>query len=101
MKLKHAIASALVVGYVVPMVAVADVVTAKHDAQLTPMLLAAGESDRFDLLDTNQDGVIDRQEAAVDPEVAEAFDEIDTAGNDMITPEEFSAWEEVTEGQSY
>lgn len=101
MKLKHALASALVAGYVLPMVAVAEVAPTAHDAHAAAMVLAAADTERFDMLDTNQDGVIDRQEAAADPDVAAAFDEIDTANNGLLTPEEFSAWEEVTEERRY
>lgn len=100
MKFRKLLIASLAIGYALPMVAMADAVTTGNDRELAPLLLAAAESERFNQLDVNQDGVIDRTEAMVDPDVAAAFDEIDTAGTGEITPEEFAAWEEVSEAEA-
>jgi hypothetical protein len=98
MRLKTLVAALLAAGFVLPMLAVADTVrTADQDA-IAPMLLAQAGGERFDSLDANKDGVIDREEAAALPELEAAYDEVDTAGDGAITPEEFSAWEEVQQG---
>lgn len=78
MKLKTVIAAIMAAGFVLPMVA------------------NAGE-EKFHQLDVNQDGVIDREEAAAEPNLAAAFDEVNVAGTGELTIEEFSAWEEVQE----
>lgn len=75
------IATSLAVGFALPLVATA----------------AETESERFKQLDVNRDGVIDRDEAAIDPDVSAVFDEINTSGTGRITVEEFAAWEEVSE----
>lgn len=91
MRLRMTVAAIMAAGFALPMIAGAGEAT-KADS----MLLSQAE-ERFEMLDTNKDGVIDRNEAVVDPEVAAAFDEINVAGTGEITIEEFSAWEEVSE----
>jgi hypothetical protein len=49
----------------------------------------AFEQVRFEDLDTNRDGVIDRQEAQAVPELAERFDEFDTTGDGQLNRQEF------------
>lgn len=82
MTLKTVIAAIMAAGFALPMIT-----SAAGDA-------LSGEA-KFNALDANKDGVIDRQEAAADPDVAAAFDKIDAAGTGEITPEDFAAWEEV------
>ncbi len=96
MKLNKLLVASLAVAYSLPIVAFAGSIVPGPDRHLNTIVLAQADTDRFVELDANQDGVIDREEAAVDPEVAAAFEEIDTAGTGVITPEEFSAWEEVS-----
>jgi hypothetical protein len=98
MRLKTLVAALLAAGFALPMFAVADTVRTADSGEIAPMLLAQAGGERFDMLDTNKDGVIDREEAAALPELEAAYDEVDTAGNGVITPEEFSAWEEIQQG---
>lgn len=82
MTLKTVVAAIMAAGFALPMIA-----GAAGDA------LKAEQ--KFGALDTNKDGVINREEAAADPSVAGAFDRIDAAGKGEITLEDFAAWEEV------
>jgi hypothetical protein len=98
MRLKTLVAALMAAGFALPMVAVADVARTADQGEIAPMILAQAGSDTFDMLDANKDGVIDREEAAALPELEAAYDEVDTAGTGVITPEEFSAWEEIQQG---
>lgn len=58
----------------------------------------AFERVEFEQLDTDGDGVIDRDEAQVIPELAERFDEFDETGSGNLTRQEFEqAVEEIGE----
>lgn len=83
MTLKTVVAAIMAAGFALPMVAGAAGDALKADQ-------------KFEALDANKDGVIDRQEAVADPAVAAAFDQIDAARTGEITPEDFAAWEEVS-----
>jgi Ca2+-binding EF-hand superfamily protein len=68
---------------------------------LTPMVVLAadpaprpapnGESEWFKQLDTNQDGVISKDEAAKMPRIAQSFDRLDADHDGMITQDEMRA----------
>jgi hypothetical protein len=83
MNLKTVIVAIMAAGFALP-----TITSAAGDAP-------SGQA-KFNALDVNKDGVIDRQEAAADPDVAAAFDRIDAAGTGEIKPEDFAAWEEVS-----
>ena len=84
MTLKTVVAAIMAAGFAFPMIAGAAGDAMKPDQ-------------KFEALDTNKDGVIDRKEAAADASVAAAFDRIDAGGKGELTPEDFAAWEEVKE----
>lgn len=98
MRLKTLVAALMAAGFALPMLAVADMARTADQGEIAPMILAQAGGETFDILDVNKDGVIDREEAAALPALEAAYDEVDTAGNGVITPEEFSAWEEVQQG---
>ncbi|HEM46156.1 MAG TPA: EF-hand domain-containing protein [Alphaproteobacteria bacterium] len=49
--------------------------------------------ERFDRLDTNQDGSLSREEAQSDPRLANQIDKLDTNGDGVLDQAEFSAME--------
>ena len=46
----------------------------------------------FEELDTNADGAISKEEAAVDPPLAQAFATLDKDADGRLTPEEYAAY---------
>lgn len=46
----------------------------------------------FEELDTNADGAIGKDEAAVDPPLAQAFGTLDKDADGRLTPEEYAAY---------
>lgn len=69
------------------------------DAQATPPHTAPAPSSPkpFEDLDTNGDGAISKDEAAVDPPLAQAFGTLDTDADGRLTPEEYAVY---AQGQS-
>lgn len=51
----------------------------------------------FEELDANADGAISKDEAAVDPPLAQAFGTLDTDADGRLTPEEYAVY---AQGQS-
>jgi len=50
----------------------------------------------FDELDTNADGAISKDEAAVDPPLAQVFGTLDKDADGRLTPEEYEAYAQGT-----
>jgi Ca2+-binding EF-hand superfamily protein len=98
MKLTKTLAVVMAAAFALPMVATAGEAmkdgASQTDSTIVPAQAAEG---KFNALDVNQDGVIDRNEAAADPKLATSFDQVDLTGTGEITIEEFSAWEEISE----
>ncbi|HRP75567.1 MAG TPA: hypothetical protein PK725_10235 [Rhodocyclaceae bacterium] len=98
MKLTKTLAAVMAAAFALPVVATAGEAVKGGASQTdSTIILAQAAEDKFNMLDVNQDGVIDRNEAAADPELAASFDQVDLTGTGEITIEEFSAWEEVSE----
>lgn len=98
MKLTKTLAAVMAAAFALPMMATAgEAVKGDASGSDSTIVLAQAAEDKFNALDVNQDGVIDRNEAAADPELAAAFEQADVTGTGEITIEEFSAWEEVSE----
>lgn len=60
---------------------------------------AQEQESAFSLMDQNNDGVIDRDEAAAAGITDEQFDAMDRAGDDVISEQEYNDY--VTEGPAY
>ena len=71
----------------------------RADAQATPPHTAPAPSSPkpFEDLDTNGDGAISKDEAAVDPPLAQAFGTLDIDADGRLTPEEYAVY---AQGQS-
>ncbi|KRA46425.1 hypothetical protein [Pseudoxanthomonas sp. Root630] len=76
-----------------------DAARGAGDAQTRPPHSAPAPSSPkpFEELDANADGAISKDEAAVDPPLAQAFGTLDTDADGRLTPEEYGVY---AQGQS-
>jgi len=56
---------------------------------LSNFALAVEEEENFRIMDTDRNGVIDREEAAVNPNLAHKFETTDSNADGMVTFSEF------------
>lgn len=90
MTLKLILVALMHAGLLLPLLASAAEAATADMRHLTTMLMTRASDDAFDLLDSKQDGFVDRLEASRSARVETEFDTIDSDGDGRISREEWS-----------